>query len=163
MIFQTKKHLKYRWLFHIIKLTLKYKFNSFLTYLWETSGYSKKEEFRPINVKYYNIFLITLSTFITGKRLWLYLYPEPVFSDLAENSSAGFLSTGSITSQPLTGQYFGNFWNEKPHYAKETKRDNQKIREREYPSWCLFPAAVTVGHCFVFLLRSVMTFMKVHA
>ena len=46
---------------------------------------------------------MTLSTFITGKRFWL--YPEPVFSDLAENSSAGFLSPKSITNHPLIGQW----------------------------------------------------------
>ena len=78
-------------------------------YLWETSGYSRKKRFRRINVKYYNIFLITLSTF-TLERLCL--YPEPVFSDLAKNSSAGFLSPGSIASQPMIGQYFRN---EKDH------------------------------------------------
>ena len=83
-----EKHLKYTLLFCIIKLILKYKFNSFLMYLWETSGYSRKKGFHQVSVKYDTIFLITLPTFITGKRLWL--YPQPVFSDLAENSSAGF-------------------------------------------------------------------------
>ena len=108
-----KKHLKYTQLFHIIKLTLKYKFNSILTYLWDTSEYFRKKRFCWINVKYYTIFLITLSTFITGKRLWL--YPEPVFFVLAENNSAGFLSPGSKAIQPQIGQYFRNLWNEKDH------------------------------------------------
>jgi len=43
---------------------------------------------------------------------------------------------------------------------KKWKRGSIKIREREYPSWHLFQAAVTVGHWFI-LWHSVMTFMKV--
>jgi len=96
--------------------TVIYKFNTFVTYLWETSGYSRRKRFNRINVKCYTIFLITISTFIIGKRLWL--YPHPVFSDLTENSSAGFLSLGSKASQPLIGQYFGNLWNENDIWLK---------------------------------------------
>jgi len=119
---------------HTVKL---YKFNSFLTYLWEASGYSKKKRFRRINVKYCNIFLITLYTFITRKTLPL--YPQPVFSDLSENSSAGFLLPGSKASQSLIGQYFMNFRNEKDHYLGAYRAFKQRNHH-------LHPKGLMPGH-----------------
>ena len=65
-----------------------------------------------------------------------------MFSDLAENSSAGLLSSGSKASQPLIGQFqihFGNLRSGKAHYESCFVKFKTRITypSVKYPKPCI--------------------------